>query len=567
MKQLKHDYFNFKKYRWVLLALTVLLGLCLRLYRLETWRLTSDELSIGYNAFSILKTGKDEWGRELPWVFQAFGDFKLPVYIYSSVPFIALGGLTPLMLKLPSILAGTSLIILIYFLTRQLIDDEVTAFIAAGLMALSPWSLHLSHMALESNLALMFFMIGLNFLIYQLKPKKTYWLVGIMTGLSFGLTLYTYVAYRLIIIMLGLLLLLSWFFVRRWRQSLLFVILGLVFIAIPWAIQFLGRGGSVRFSQLFINQRAGIEAVLIDKHNFCFLIDPHVLHQICRRTFTFPFELMRNFSRSYLAAFMPQFLFFQGDGLIYLHTPGYGQLLFLLLPFYLLGLIFWLTKKKDQISRLILIIFLLTPVPAALVGTPQSVRLSALLPFVVLFTVFGLKVGFKLMKNKRQRVALMVVYGLAYLFLTFRFLIDFLFIYPLQQQSQFYPIGREVAHYVAAHKNEYSLIYVSDDFPDAHILFAFWNQIDPRWYQKNIKRPKTDRYGFQHPYRLGKFEFGPRKGEIFLKEKANRKVLYITGATDDISATKLFKGFSGVHTQAKLVDIQKLRVRLRLSKH
>ncbi len=129
---------HFKRYHWLLLITLILFAFAFRLFRLNTWRLTNDEMSIGYNAYSILKTGKDEWGRSYPIIFQAFGDFKLPVYIYSVVPFIALGGLTPLMIKLPSILAGISVIISIYFLAKQLLNDEVTALIAAILMAFSP---------------------------------------------------------------------------------------------------------------------------------------------------------------------------------------------------------------------------------------------------------------------------------------------------------------------------------------------------------------------------------------------------------------------------------------------
>src|SRR4030066_1322086 len=52
-----------------------------------------DEASIGYNAFSIATDLKDEWGEKLPLHFRAFGEFKLPVYIYSVVQIVTLFGL------------------------------------------------------------------------------------------------------------------------------------------------------------------------------------------------------------------------------------------------------------------------------------------------------------------------------------------------------------------------------------------------------------------------------------------------------------------------------------------
>lgn len=89
----------------VLFTFLILLFLLTRLYGLISvpssvyW----DEASIGYNAYSILKTGKDEWGEFLPLHFRAFGEFKLPVYIYSTIPFVYVFGLNEVSVRLPSV--------------------------------------------------------------------------------------------------------------------------------------------------------------------------------------------------------------------------------------------------------------------------------------------------------------------------------------------------------------------------------------------------------------------------------------------------------------------------------
>ena len=79
----------------VALVLVVLLGFVLRFYKvvLDPPSLNWDEVSIGYNAYSILKTGRDEWGKFMPVHFKAYGEYKLPVQIYSSIPGIAIFGL------------------------------------------------------------------------------------------------------------------------------------------------------------------------------------------------------------------------------------------------------------------------------------------------------------------------------------------------------------------------------------------------------------------------------------------------------------------------------------------
>src|SRR5947209_1614488 len=73
------------------LFLTILIiGLIVRIYNLSDnpAGFQVDEASIGYNAYSILTTGKDEHGVFSPIFFQAFGEYKSPIQIYSTVPLI-----------------------------------------------------------------------------------------------------------------------------------------------------------------------------------------------------------------------------------------------------------------------------------------------------------------------------------------------------------------------------------------------------------------------------------------------------------------------------------------------
>ena len=53
-----------------------------------------DEAALGYNAYSIMLTGKDEYGISFPLRLKSFGDYKMPLYSYLSIPFIATFGLS-----------------------------------------------------------------------------------------------------------------------------------------------------------------------------------------------------------------------------------------------------------------------------------------------------------------------------------------------------------------------------------------------------------------------------------------------------------------------------------------
>ena len=80
---------KFNKKENYLLILVSLIGAFLYFYNLGSIPpgLYLDEAGTGYNAYSILKTGKDEYGHFLPLSIKSFGDWKLPMSVYLTIPF------------------------------------------------------------------------------------------------------------------------------------------------------------------------------------------------------------------------------------------------------------------------------------------------------------------------------------------------------------------------------------------------------------------------------------------------------------------------------------------------
>ena len=162
---------------WLLIIILVFAAI-LRLWQLGIIppHLTPDEASLGYNAYSILKTGRDEYGELLPIVFRSFGDFKPGLYIYLTTPFVAILGLTELAVRLPSALAGILAVWLIYAISKQLYirkaskkfifkNAEKLALFGALLLAINPWHIHFSRGTWEFNLALTFTVAGIYFFL------------------------------------------------------------------------------------------------------------------------------------------------------------------------------------------------------------------------------------------------------------------------------------------------------------------------------------------------------------------------------------------------------------------
>ena len=77
-----------------------------------------DEVSIGYNAYSILTTGKDEYGYRLPLLLRAYDDWRPSMYVYIVIPFVKFMGLSSLAVRFPSIILSLFAVYLMFRLGK-----------------------------------------------------------------------------------------------------------------------------------------------------------------------------------------------------------------------------------------------------------------------------------------------------------------------------------------------------------------------------------------------------------------------------------------------------------------
>src|SRR5260221_7234695 len=181
--------------KWLLIGI-ILLGFVLRVVDLANHPagFTPDEASFGYDAYSILKTGKDQWGQTLPLVFKSFGDDKLPLYVYLTVPSVAVFGLNETAVRLPNAVLGTLAIVVVYFLVYELFKERKLALLSAFLLAISPWHIMLSRGAFEANLTTFFLPLGILLFLKGLKNSKYL----VLSVIVFGFNLFTYHAARIL---------------------------------------------------------------------------------------------------------------------------------------------------------------------------------------------------------------------------------------------------------------------------------------------------------------------------------------------------------------------------------
>ena len=102
----------------MILALILLLGSSLRLWHLGKTPISPnwDEVALGYNAFSIAKTGHDEFGKFMPTILRSYDDYKPALYAYLIIPAYEAFGLNVFAVRLPSAIFGILTILGVYFL-------------------------------------------------------------------------------------------------------------------------------------------------------------------------------------------------------------------------------------------------------------------------------------------------------------------------------------------------------------------------------------------------------------------------------------------------------------------
>jgi 4-amino-4-deoxy-L-arabinose transferase-like glycosyltransferase len=172
-----------------LLTAILLLGLAARLWQFGSLPpgLNQDEASIGVDAFNILHFGVDRHLVPWPVFLVSWGTGQNALYAYAAMPFIAVGGLTPLMVRLPMLVSAMLTLLLCFYVARRTFDER-TALLATFMLAVCPWHVMVSRWALESNLLPFVFLLAYTSLLKA--TTRNHWFA--VSCVLFALCLYAY---------------------------------------------------------------------------------------------------------------------------------------------------------------------------------------------------------------------------------------------------------------------------------------------------------------------------------------------------------------------------------------
>lgn len=517
----------------IILFLIVGLALFLRLYNVtfDPPSLNWDEVSIGYNAYSILKTGRDEWGKLLPVHFKSYGEYKLPAQIYASIPGIAVFGLNEFGVRITPVIYGTLTVLFLYFLTKKIFEDEWIALTSSFLLAISPWHIQLTRASFESSFAVMWVVIGVWWFVKGFEKPK--WLIA--SVIPFAISIYTYNATR---VFTPLFLLVLFLIYRKeiLKNFKIFAISLAVFIIsmIPLASFILSGEATARLKLVSISDDPGFTLRINKARGSTNLPGP--LPRLIHNKVT---HYIYVFAGNYLSHFTPDFLFINGAGHRQHHVQGIGELYAIQAPFILIGLYF-LFRSKNRWRGLLLSWLLLAfiPVSATVDSIPNALRtLLAAIPYQIL-TGLGFYETLKILNRKKLIRWAVIIAPVIILAISFKgYLNNYYNVYPKLYSRDWQYGYKQVVTYIKGHYSDYDLIVFSRTYGEPHMFTLFYLNWDPGKYQNDPNLDRFEAYQWVWVLKFDKFYFpdlgddGTRYQDI-VSANPGKKILFIGRSGD-----------------------------------
>ncbi len=502
-----------------------ILAAILRLYRLDSVPPSPslDEVSIGYNAYSILKTGMDEYKTFFPLQLRAYDDFRPALYIYPVALSVATFGLNAFAVRFPSAVLSLLTVFFIYktaqLLGKKYFNSDSLAIWTLVFAATSPWHIYISRLGHEVNLGLVLFTAGAYALFYWVVTQKKiglYW-----AAIAMSLSLYGYQSEKIVLPFFGMI-----FAALFWRRLLsnakvlgrviiLFTIVAMYAVVLTVSPQGLarlhgtsatGKDAPEMVSATVVHARAvqdgdKIAAILTSKYITAATI------------------IVKN----YTSHFSPQWMF-TGSRRESHKVPDMG-----LFPWWggvliLMG-IWSLYKSTPKSVFFLLLAWIFTgPLPAAITTqAPHAMRAITMFPALVIAMGFGMGI---LAKTKLSKLLFVGLLSVLVMYQGSLFAKQYFKIFPTEQSDSFqYALG-DALRYATTYQDKYSRIVITNEGAgyQSYMFYLFYNKFSPKQY---LQDGGTNSGGYAQMHKIGKFTFEP----IEQKEQVLKDTLYITDVT------------------------------------
>ena len=530
----------------VILTLIILLSIFLRLWKITEVpvSLFGDELDVGYQAYSILKTGRDYNGNFLPLHFHSQAEWRTPLYLYSAVPTVAVFGISPLGVRLPAAFFGILGVWAMYLMVSEMvngqwsmirnkknnliINNQSLPIVASFLLAISPWHIQYSRAAFEVTELLAFLLFGIYFFFRSLKDNGKYlWLSVIF----FVLTPWVYSSAKLFTPFFMLFILMIFWkeiLSLRRKEIVKAVLMGLV-LGVPLIYSTIFGGGSQRFGYISVFTDPTMEGdVGFARLNDASVegVDRTIVQKISSRVIHNKYTFWGNkVADNYFSSFSTNFLFNMGDLNRRHNIEGMGE-------FYkadaiplLLGIILFFAFYKNTKAKLFLLLWILLGVfPSSITrdGGNHATRLILILPPLMFLISYGIVIGYMKIPKRFNKLFL-ISYLLSLISCFYLYQHNFWFHNPWYSERWWHAGFKETVQYLKSNESKFDKIIFSNANEPPLIFFAGWYQYPPDQWQKGFEEANID--GFSPLQKMDKYYFGQMEGigiyelSSFLPEK------------------------------------------------
>lgn len=519
---------NFIKSKWVAISLAFIMLLAASLFFFKLNEappcLNADEASFAYNAYSILKTGRDEYGEFMPLRLKAFGDNRFPLITYLDVPWVALFGLNETSARMANFPFVILFPIVLYFLTLELFKNKYAAVFSSLFVTLSVGLQSIGRQTHEAYLTVFFLTLASYFFVKFLNKKRPidFYLFIII----FFIDLFGYHPTRLwAIFFFAVIFFLAYTKILKWKHLLIFTAAVCLFAVTDFVYK------PTRVSNLLFFNTDGFKSKVYEyqiEGGLSFLYNKLTVG-------------IKDVSLEYVKYFSPQFLAINGDDNYRFGYPGMYPVTPVEYVLLLVGL-YYLFRNREKWRFLILALLLFSPSSAILswAGASLTRSLFILIP-VSIIAAYGLSQIFK--QKKLIFIAVMGLYLIMALynwdFLLYHFPKRLVTIHAWQCGY------KELGDYVKTNYDRFDKFYITKKNGQPYIFLLFYLNYPPEKYQKSAHLTSPDEYGFGQVEGFDKF--------VFSLDNIDKSLDHVViGFPDD---------FSSDLSQEEIDKIKKIQVR------
>ena len=491
------------------------------------------EAAFGYNAYSVLRTGRDEYGKAFPLILVSIGDYKLSGYMYWQIPFIALFGLNEFSTRFSTVVASMISLLLIYYIVSATLKNRKLALLTLLFMGIAPWHIILSRMGYDPNVALMFCLSSIALFVRWQQNQKLYLLLLSAAGLCFGI-----ITYYAVWVILPFMLIFYWINVfkklggkPRLLLATLILFLPLLTIAKVFSVtqgQRLAQDSTYQVHAYPLLQ----EQIREDGTQFPILFT-RIFHNK-------PFFYSQTLLQNLFTNLSFDFLFLRGDKLDRrFYVPYHGMLYLWAAPFVLFGILyFWKNQtvpKNLLVLGTILVVFLGSAFSEFGSETERTVFAAPLFCFLI---SYGLLIIYDNVRNHYQHIALIFLTSIGVLL---GFNIAYFNHEYYWHANVHEPWGRNFGMHTMLStlptlENKYQKIVIPDS---AYIYYYFYNHVDPAiaWAEAGQRLNKANFLGLNLRAKIGNYLTMP----IDCPSAGKLHVLYVCQGTKIAKNTKVIE--------------------------